>query len=253
VRRIVVFVFVLLFFVSSVSPRVFAGQPLSTDDTGTVEPKHLQVEMEAEYLKDNANYKETAISTTFTTGVVWDRLDFALGVPYIWTNPSDADSENGFSDLETRLKLRFFDETDCIPSLAFTIGLKADTGDCSKGLGSGSVDFMGNFIATKCFGKFTVHGNVGYDKTGDLPEEIIYDFINLGLAGEYSLTEKFVLLCEVYAEIATENESEQNPVDVLIGCKYILPCETTLDAGVAFGLTDGAPDYRILAGFTHTF
>lgn len=252
-KRVVGFILALLFLISLIPHYLFAGQPLSTDDTGTIESGHLQIEMEAEYLKESHDYKETSISTTLTTGVIWDRLDFAVGVPYLWTDPSGADNTNGFSDLETRLKLRFLDETDNIPSLAVTAGLKADTGDCDKGLGSGTTDFMGNFIATKCFGKFTMHGNVGYNKTGDLPEEIIYDFVNLGLAGEYAFTEKFVLVGEVYAELAVEDTDDENPVDVLVGGKYTLPCETVLDCGVAIGLTDGAPDYRVAIGLTHVF
>jgi hypothetical protein len=51
-------------------------------------------------------------------------------------------------------------------------------------LGTGTTDFIGNFIATKCINKLTLHGNVGYNATGDLAEEETYDFVKLGLAGE---------------------------------------------------------------------
>ncbi len=99
-----------------------AGRPLSTDDAGTVCPGHLQIEMAAEYLKESNGDKETSVPTTLTTGVIWERLDFAVGVPYLWFGPSEDDRCDGFSDLTGRFKLRFIDEGDKIPALAFTAG-----------------------------------------------------------------------------------------------------------------------------------
>lgn len=252
-RRVVYAGIAVVIVVCNILPHAYAGRPLSTDDAGTIEPGHLQVELAAEHLRESSKDKETSVSAVFTTGVIWDRLDFAVGVPYLWLDPSEDDNCNGFGDLQSRFKLRFIDESDLIPALAVTAGVKAKTGDCEKGLGTGTTDFIGNFIATKCINKLTLHGNVGYNATGDLEEEEIYDFINLGLAGEYAFTDKFTIVGEVYAEVATEDTDDENPVDILIGAKYTLPIETVLDGGVAFGLTDGAPDYRITVGLTHVF
>lgn len=230
-----------------------AGRPLATDDAGTVEPGHLQVEAGWEYAKQPSDDKENAIAVALTTGLIWERLDFGIETPYLFLNPDEEDAIDGFGDLETRLKLRFVDETETIPALAVTVGVKSETGDSEKGLGTGEVDFIGNLIATKEFARFTFHGNVGYNYTGDPAEEKDYDLVNLSLAGEYAVNKHFTCVCEICGEIPITGIDEDNPCEILAGATHELPCGTVLDAGVAAGLTDGASDYKITAGLTHEF
>lgn len=187
------------------------------------------------------------------TGVIWDRLDFGIEVPYLWLRPDEGSDEDGFGDLEAGFKLRFLDETDNFPALAVSVGVKTETGDSEKGLGTGEVDYPINFIATKEFDRLTLHANAGYNFVGDVAEEEEYDLANLSLAGEYAVNEQFTLVGEVVGEIFTEDVDEDNPCEILVGVTYELPFGTVLDGAVSFGLTDGSPNYKIIAGFTHEF
>lgn len=242
-----------LFFSCGIAHVAYAGRPLSTDDAGTVSPGHLDVELAGEYLEESNRDKEASFSVNFTTGVIWDRLDFAISVPYLCLNPGGSEDCNGFGDLQTNFKLRYVDESDYLPALAVTTGVKTETGDCEKGLGTGGTNVIANLIATKSFKKITLHGNLGYNATEDLQEEESFDFISLGLAGEYVLTEKLTLVSEIFSEFATKSIGEDDPVEILLGATYAFPTETVLDCAMAFGLTDGAPDYRITVGLTHEF
>ena len=169
-KRLCFFILVV-FLTVQISNIAFAGRPLTTDDVWTVEPGHAEFEAGAEYLKYSNSDKEYSVYGFLTVGIIWDRLDFGVGVPYLWLRPDGEENENGFSDLEAIAKLRFIDETENFPALAVTVGVKTDTGDEEKGLGTGKTDFIANFIATKEIGNFVLDGNVGYNYRGDPAEE----------------------------------------------------------------------------------
>ena len=230
----------------------FAGRPLSTDDAGTVAPGHLEVELGTEYVKMSEREKEYALSAVFTTGLFIDRFEFCMELPFIWLD-YDQRQEDGFGDLQAVVKYRFMDEKDFLPALAITVGVKTCTGDCLKGLGTGETDFVANVIATKEFGVWTVYANIGYNYTGDPVEEAAYDFINCSFAGEYAVNGKFCLVGEIVTEFAIDDIDQDNSVEILFGAVYEIPCGMVLDFGIAFGLTDGAPDNRITIGLTHEF
>lgn len=183
------FVVIVLVLVIGTNSRAMAGRPLSTDDAGTVEPGHLEVEVGAEYAKQPNDDREVSLACALKTGVIWDRLDFGIEIPYLWLRPDEGSNEDGFGDLEATLKLRFLDETDNFPALAVSVGVKTETGDSEKGLGTGEVDVPVNFIATKGFDRLTLHANAGYNFVGDPEDEEEYDLVNLGLAGEFAATE----------------------------------------------------------------
>lgn len=252
-KKIFMWVAAVLFLGLAMPNTVCAGRPLTTDDAGTVAPGHLEVELAGEYLKESNKDKEASFLANFNTGVIWDRLEFSIGIPYLWLDPDGSDHCNGFGDLQSNFKLRFVDETESFPALAITAGVKTETGDCEKGLGTGGTDVIANLIVSKTIKKIILYGNLGYNATGNLPEEESFDFINLGLAGEYALTEKLALVSEIFSELAIESTDEDDPVEILMGATYTLPTGTILDCAVAFGLTDGGPDYRITAGLTHEF
>lgn len=235
------------------SGTAIAGGPLSTDDAGTVEPGHLEVELGWEYARQPNDDRENSIAIVLKTGLIWDRLDFGIEIPYLFLNPDEGEDEDGFGDVEAAVKLRFLDESDTFPALAAAVGIKTTTGDEDKGLGSGEIDVPINFIATKGFDRLTLHANLGYNVIGKPEGEDVSDTVGYGVAAEYAVTEIFCIVGEVVGEIQTEDTDEDNPAEILAGATYELPFGTVLDAAVAAGLTDGSPDWKIVAGLTHEF
>ena len=245
-------VFLLVLFYST---SVFAGMPLSTDDSGTIAPYHLQVEWGMDYLKESSGEKEMGMCVALTTGLFCDNFDFAMGIPYSWLTSNECDDSDGVGDIEGRLKYRFAQESFSTPSLAVTLGFKLDNADEENGLGSGTEDFNFNFIVEKTIQEITIYGNLGYNDIGNISDsdEETIDFVNLSLAGKLTVTDTIHFLAEVCSELATENTCEDDPVELLMGQTYTLSCETVLSCGIAFGLTDSSPDLRISFGMTHEF
>ena len=252
-RKNILVLAIILGMVFGLNGIALAGRPLSTDDAGTVEPGHLEVEVGWEYAKQPNDDKENSIAVAMTTGLIWDCVDFGIEAPYLFLNPDSGDNADGFGDVEARIKWRFLKETDSFPALAATIGIKSTTGDEDKGLGSGEIDVPINFIATKGFDLLTLNANLGYNFIGEPKGEDVSDTVSYGIAAEYAFTDIFCVVGEVVGEMQTEDTDEDNPAEILVGATYELSFGTVIDAGIGFGLTDSSPDIKITAGLTHEF
>ena len=97
-----------------------AAIPLITDDSGTQGKGKFQVELFGEYSEDReegVTSKETALSATFTYGVI-DQLDIAVSVPYQFLRAEDdegMEKADGFSDVAIEAKWRFFEKNRALP------------------------------------------------------------------------------------------------------------------------------------------
>lgn len=246
---LIIFLIIIFAFTGTVQ----AGRPLSTDDAWTVEPKHLELDTGIEYAKQPNGNEETAVSIKLTTGLFGNRFEFGLKAPYLFLNPDEEDCVNGLGDASAGFKLRFLDETDNLPAMAATAWVKTTTGHSDKGLGTENTDYYINLIATKCLNRTTLHANLGHIFTGEEDWEKISDVVTYGIAAEFEVIEKLSLVGEITGGIQTGHTDTDNSAEILAGLTYELPSGTVLDAGAGFGLTDGSPDYRIIAGFTHEF
>lgn len=227
----------------------FAERPLATDDTGTMEPGHLQVELGSTYSHTHSTHtKDWLTAIALTTGIT-KRIDIGLEIPY----ESPEVGEDGFGDMTTRIKYRFLNEKGKRPSLALKWTQKWDTGSVADGLGTGNVEHTFTGILTKGFGRFTTHLNFGYiflagAKTGSRGERPTY-----GAAGEYALTDKFNLVAEVTGSRQSDPTVHRDPCSALAGFNYELPNGIILDAGYGVGLTTASPDSTVTFGLTYEF
>lgn len=233
---------------------VMAGRPLSTDDANTVLPGHLEVETGIDYAKQPDD-KEYSLALVLTTGVIWDRVDVGIEIPYSWLWTDTGKYADGFGDVTGTLKVRFLDETETNPALAFTVGVKTATGDENKGLGTGKIDIPLNFIATKGFHRVSVHANLGYNFIYWIAREgeATSDRVGYGIAVECVVTDIFCVVGEVVGEIQTRDTNEDNSAEILVGSTYLLPVGSVLDGGIRFRLSGDIPDYRFTVGLTHEF
>jgi len=152
---------VLLFLIAGSS---FAARPLETDDAGTVDPGSVEVELGVAFQSDSsAELLETPIG--IKTGVFpW--LDVGLG--FGWQRLHEAGvTESGITDLEMGAKWNFLCETNGLPAMSLTAGVKLPTADKGKGLGSGETDWDVTVVLSKALTeRLTGHLNAGYGFIG---------------------------------------------------------------------------------------
>jgi hypothetical protein len=229
----------------------FAARPLTTDDTGTVEKRKFQVEAGFDFTRQDNHDKEYFPSLTLTYGL-FERMDIAIGSGYLFIDPAEGKKVNGFSNTPLRVKYRFLDQKDWIPSFAVSGTLITPTASKSKGLGSGKVDFNINTIFTWSLSKrWQLYTNLGYTFIGDNQEN---DELNFSIAGQFVLSEKWALVGEIRGVNNFNGNKRDDPISGLVGIQYILLTDKlVLDAGVQIGMNKSAPDFRVTTGFTFFF
>ena len=239
--------FLLLLFPSS----PFAARPLITDDAYTVEKGKFQVEAGFDFARQDNHDKEYFPSLTLTYGL-FERMDIGIGSAYRFIDPADGKKVNGFSDTPLKVKYRFLDQKDWIPSFAVSGTLIIPTASKSKGLGSGKVDFNINTILTWSLSKkWQLYTNLGYTFTG---ENHANDVLNYFIAAQFLLSDKWALVGEIFGLNNFNGNKRDDPISGLVGIQFtLIPDILVLDAGVAAGMNKAAPDFRVTSGFTFFF
>jgi len=237
----------LLLFTSS----TFAARPLTTDDAYTVKEGEFQVEAGFDFARQDNHDKEYFPSLTLTYGL-FERMDIGIGSAYLFIDPAEGKKVNGFSDTPLKVKYRFLDQKDWIPSFAVSGTLITPTASKSKGLGSGKVDFNINTIFTWSLSKrWQLYTNLGYTFTG---ENHLNDELNYSIAGQFLLSDKWALVGEIVGMNNFNGNKRDDPISGLVGIQYVLISDRlVLDAGVEIGMNKAAPDFRVTTGFTLFF
>ena len=241
----------------------FAGPPLITDDTGTVEPRKAEVELNAGYTYDKESDNGVPRRTEafdgeikVNTGITKD-LGVSLAVPYLFSERVTdggqlAGTNEGFGDMTLELKYRFFEHEGL--SLAVKPTVLLPTGKYSAGLSDGRWGFGGALIATREFAEGTclLHANVGYEHHGfrtDLQREENRSDLWFGsLAGEAQVTKALTLVTDFGLSTTQERSTSELCSYGLVGARYAISEFLDIDAGVKVGLAKPEDDLALLYG-----
>jgi hypothetical protein len=242
---------VLSFFLLFSASSAFAARPLTTEDAYTVKEGEFQVEAGFDFTRQDNHDKEYFPYSTLTYGL-FERMDIGIRSGYLFIDPAEGKKVNGYNDTPLRVKYRFFDQKDWIPSSAVSGTLITPTASKSKGLGSGKVDFIISTIFTWNLSKrWQLNTNLGYTFTG---ENHVNDELNYSIAGQFLLSDKWALVGEIVGVNNFNGNKRDDPISGLVGIQYILIRDRlVLDAGVEMGMNKAAPDFRITTGFTLFF
>ena len=246
-----------VFLVSVCMPvTVWAAHPLVTDDAGTQGKGNFQLEVNGQYDHDKESGATSTggqAAATLTYGVT-DKIDLAVGVPYLWIqgDPGQSSSrENGFSDATMDVKLRFWEKDGM--SFAIKPGLSFPTGDDDKGLGAGKIGYHFYMIGMKEAGAWTFLANLGYIRNETDLINCEKDIWHVSFATMYAVDEHWKIVADVIADRNSEKDGDNDPVSGIIGVIYSPTKNIDLDLGVKAGLTDSATDWSLLAGTTFRF
>jgi len=245
---------VVLFFISVVTviiPSIsYAARPLSTDDAGVVEERHMEIEVGYEYVKQTD--KENNLSLVLKYGI-FEKLDLGVEIPYKFIGFSESDNVDGVGDILLTAKYNFTDETDSLPAFTLSYSVKTETGDNDKSLGSGEIDYSLNGIFTKEIAKFTTHANLGYTFAGEPEGESLDDIFSYSLAVEYPINESLNIVGEITGETTFDGNFDDNPFIGLIGFNYAMNERMCFDFGLGLQISEASPDYQITTGLTFSF
>lgn len=235
-----------------------AGPPLATDDTGTVAPGSVEVELNGSYTKD----KETAFGVTtkysrsdaelkVTIGL-HKNLGLSLAVPYTINTREKVDgvvaTTDGFGDMTLELKYAFAEFAGINFAIKPTVILP--TGKYSAGLSEGRWQPGVTLIATREFdqGNYVLHANAGYehhDYRVD-PELNRKNIWSASIAGEAKLLKGLTGVLDFGLATNPDRASSDLPVYALTGARYQINDHLDINAGVKLGLTKPEDDISVL-------
>jgi len=246
----------------------FAGPPLATDDTGTVDVGKVEVELNSAYTYDNERSGgiRTTSSTSdaemkITTGLYKD-LGISLAIPYTFSERIKEDGQlvnttDGFGDMTLEVKYAFAE----LAGVTFAVkpAVIIPSGNYSAGLSEGRWQFGGTLIATKEFedGKYALHANAGYEyheyRTSEQRASDRNGFWSGSIAGEAEVSKGLFAVADVGLSTTADKSTDELSVYALTGARYELNDYLDLNAGIKFGLTRPEDDIAALYGVVLKF
>lgn len=225
-----------------------AERPLVTEYAGTVEKGAVELELGADYSREDRGDKSFALSLQVGYGVT-ERLQISAGLPYGFPDAAGGGRSHGAGDLLAYLKYRVWGERDRFPAATLKPFLKIPTADADRGLGSGSPDIGLTAVLSESFVGFNLHLEGTYTFPGEKHETGRASF---GLAGEFEIVKGFNWVAEIRYGNNFNSTRKDDPLWVLGGFRAEI-AGAVFDAGMALGLNGAAPDYAFTAGVTLQF
>src|SRR5581483_8997399 len=156
----VFFVFFIAGLILRFPVSVWAGPPFETDDPEPTELHHWEIYLGTTAVQTPGDLTGAAPFLACSYGALADtQLSFSHQLSF---NASHAGTTVGYGDISLSLKYRFWHEEKGTPQAAVFPQINIPTGDVSKGLGSGQVQFFLPLWFQKSWGPWTSFGGGGY-------------------------------------------------------------------------------------------
>jgi hypothetical protein len=202
------------------APGVSRAQILETETARLVGKGVLEIGSNFEYQGSSEGY-EAALPFALEYGLS-SRLEILLEpVAYTAIRPKTGPRAAGVGDLEVTLTFLARQETKGTPALAVAGEVKFPTARSTL-IGTGKTDFAGYLIASRHFGGFDTHGNLGYTIVGRPAGSQLTNVFNFAVGCEVHLGPASELYGEMLANTAA--------VSVPEGTGATLPGTTTPEA-----------------------
>jgi hypothetical protein len=192
-----------------------AGGPLETE-TARLAPKGTFETDVAVELQTSSDGREFASPIAIAYSLS-NRLEvLAEPVPITTIRPSSGVGASGVGDFELTLTGLVFTESRSRPAMALAGEVKFPTGE-SPTIGSGETDYTAYGVASKAFGRWDTHANLGYTVVGHPPGTSVSNTVNYAAALEWTTSPRWTLLAEIVgntsalAEASPSSESSVTP------------------------------------------
>jgi hypothetical protein len=191
---------VITLICAAIVPATLRAQILETETARPLRAGQLEVGAGYEF-QHSSEGNETAIPFAFELGLT-NRLGLLVEpVAYTAIRPKLGSSATGVGDLEITASYLLRRESGRIPALALALEEKLPTAKNTL-IGTGKPDHAAYLIASKRFGQFDTHLNVGYTIVGSPRGLSLSNRIMGALASELSLSPSTLLYGEVLASTA---------------------------------------------------
>ena len=214
---------------------VDAAGPLATEDTKTLEPGQVELELRGDYAKT-----EEGALWRLATGVnigVLPGLEMDVDVPFVLLDPDEDNTRGGVGITLVNVKYRLLDETERRPAFMGAVVLGLPTGDEDFSLEEKGVAVEAIAVVSKSFGPLMLTLNGGYIFiTADRDR----DFWVVRGSFEYRVTDVWTIMGEVSSELSARGDTDI----VVLRAGTVLAITEGIEVytAVGFGLTRESPN-----------
>ncbi len=263
--RLIVLTLSLLLYSTATT---YAGPPLITDDTGTVDVGKVEIELNSSYLHDKESVNGISVrrdvfagEAKLTTGL-YKNWGISLAIPYTFSDRKKEDGNltgkaDGFRDITVEIKYAYTKLAGI--SFAIKSTFIIPTGNNSAGLSEDNWRFGGTLIASREFveGVYALHANLGYDHHDYRTEQARASYhMNLwfgSFAGETRITKSLTTVAELGVSTTQDKTINELTSYTQVGARYALNENLDINAGIKFGLTRPEDDLTVHSGLVFKF
>jgi hypothetical protein len=194
---------------------VYAQQPLEAETARLPFARSLEVQTTFEF-QTSGDGTETAVPFAAEYGIT-DRLAL-MAEPVFYTSirPEVGRPAKGVGDLEATLSYLALRERRRLPAFAIAGEVKIPTARNTL-IGTRETDYTLYLIASKRFGKFDTHVNIGYTIIGKPVGSSLNNIVPFAIAEEYFVSKNWALLGEILANTASTTSGDANTLGNLSG------------------------------------
>ena len=220
-----------------------ADGPLLTEDTKTLDPGRIELELEGNYAKVEEG-TIWLLATRVNIGVLRG-LEVDVEASFVHLDPDEDNTRWGVGPTFVNVKYRLLDETEHRPAFMGAVALGLPTGDEDFGLEEKGVLVQPLAVVSKTFGPLMLTLNGGYIfNTADSDRE----FWVVRGSFEYEITDAWSLVGEIVSGLGTHDGADV----VVLRAGTVLAITEGIEVytGVGFGLTSDSPDVTVRLGVT---
>lgn len=229
------------------APACPAGPPFDTDDPGT--PEHHHFEVNIGYFSSQIRGSEAQAFPGFDIGYGYsNNIQFAVAFSGLSLREAGEKRIDGLGDTELEAKWRFLEETRHGPQAALAYGIKVPTASRARSLGTGIVDHTLVLAVQKSFGRSALTTNLGVEIPGDRDSRPHGMY---GLLYTFQATEHLTVGAEVFGSTSAA-PGEREEFAWSLGLSYAFAPDRAFFLSLGRS-TQGFSDLNVAAGVQFDF
>jgi hypothetical protein len=199
---------VLTLLATSWAGPLLAGPPFVTDDPGSPEANHFEINLAAQYTRFQGGSDAAVPSLEVIYGVT-NTLQISILTALAMAHVDGVGTNFGPGDVELAVKYRFIESDDWgwRPSVAIEPTIMLPGGSQARGLGSGQIQGFLPIWLSKDFNQWTVFGGGGYNINPGI-NRMNWWYIGIGVLCE--LNPEWTVGAEIFHTTPTDRGAKDN-------------------------------------------
>jgi hypothetical protein len=210
----------------------------------------LELEYGFDRMWPNQGIDQASVGGLLKLGMLCD-IELRWNTTSFLTQTDTSGRHRSFGDNWLGAQVRFYRQTQRVPTLAFSYAIKIPSAKTEDGLGTGRVDHAFSFLVSKEIAKFNFDFNVTQYLIGRSNASGVDENQQLALAFAHVVYHGLQFNGEFYGDTRL-NQTTPGFASSLWALSYRVVPRLVIDGGFEVGLTSGGPHRHAFVGATYS-